>query len=55
SLRLGACRERYGLPIYTAHSALTDALACGELLLAQMAAMGGAAKLTVADLLQKST
>jgi len=55
SLRLGACRERYGLPIYTAHSALTDALACGELLLAQMAAMGGAGQLTVADLLRQST
>ncbi len=40
SLRLGACRERYGLPVYGAHSALTDALACGELLLAQLAAMG---------------
>ncbi|MBT1446485.1 3'-5' exonuclease [Shewanella sp. JM162201] len=40
SLRLGACRERYGLPVYHAHNALTDALACAELLLAQLAAMG---------------
>jgi DNA polymerase-3 subunit epsilon len=54
SLRLGACRERYGLPLYAAHSALTDALACGELLLAQMAAMGGARQMTVADLLLQS-
>lgn len=53
SLRLGACRERYGLPIYSAHCALTDALACAELLLAQIAAMGGAMELKVADLLEK--
>lgn len=51
SLRLGACRERYGLPIYGAHSALTDALACAELLLAQVAAMGGGTDISVADLL----
>ncbi|MGL5397544.1 MAG: exonuclease domain-containing protein [Shewanella sp.] len=50
-LRLGACRERYGLPIYGAHSALTDALACAELLLAQVAAMGGGADISVGDLL----
>lgn len=54
SLRLGACRERYGLPVYSAHSALTDALACAELLLAQIAAMGGARQLNVVDLLEKS-
>lgn len=52
SLRLGACRERYGLPIYAAHSALTDALACAELLLAQVAAMGGGADIFVGDLLR---
>ena len=51
SLRLGACRERYHLPIYGAHSALTDALACAELLLAQVAAMGGGADISVGDLL----
>lgn len=39
-LRLAACRERYGLPDYGAHDALTDALATAELLLAQIAHMG---------------
>jgi DNA polymerase-3 subunit epsilon len=38
-LRLPACREHYGLPRYRAHSALVDALACAELLLAQVAYM----------------
>ncbi|MBV7315524.1 3'-5' exonuclease [Shewanella sp. NIFS-20-20] len=38
ALRLDACRQRYGLPVYPAHSAFVDALACAELLLAQMAA-----------------
>lgn len=37
SLRLGAARERHGLPAYAAHDALTDALAAAELLLAQVA------------------
>lgn len=36
-LRLPRVRERYGLPSYTAHNALTDALACAELYLAQIA------------------
>jgi DNA polymerase III subunit epsilon len=36
SLRLGDCRERYGLPHYQAHHALTDALATAELLQAQL-------------------
>ncbi|MBR9729215.1 exonuclease domain-containing protein [Shewanella intestini] len=39
-LRLGASRHRYHLPVYGAHSALIDALACGELFLAQRSAMG---------------
>lgn len=34
-LRLAACRERYNLPVYRAHNALSDALACAELYLAQ--------------------
>ncbi len=34
-LRLGAARQRYGLPRYRAHNALVDALACAELYLAQ--------------------
>ncbi|MCD6638954.1 MAG: hypothetical protein LT071_03460 [Nocardioides sp.] len=37
ALRLDAVRRRYGLPAYAAHSALTDALAVAELLLAQVA------------------
>lgn len=37
SLRLWAARERRGLPVYRAHEALTDALACAELYLAQRA------------------
>ena len=37
SLRLGACRERYNLPAYAAHHALTDALATAELFQAQAA------------------
>ncbi len=37
SLRLAACRERYGLPGYAAHHAHTDALATAELFQAQVA------------------
>jgi DNA polymerase-3 subunit epsilon len=37
TLRLGTSRSRHGLPSYAAHSALTDALAAAELLLAQVA------------------
>lgn len=37
SLRLDAARRTYGLPRYTAHHALTDAIAAGELVLAQIA------------------
>ncbi|MBO2641090.1 exonuclease domain-containing protein [Shewanella algae] len=48
SLRLGASRSRYHLPPYSAHNALTDALACGELFLAQSC---DAAKEPVADFL----
>lgn len=35
SLRLWSARGQYGLPRYAAHAALTDALACAELYLAQ--------------------
>lgn len=45
SLRLGAARERYGLPSYGAHEALTDALACAELYIAQLTVLGPAAVL----------
>jgi DNA polymerase-3 subunit epsilon len=37
ALRLWAARERRGLPVYRAHEALVDALACAELYLAQCA------------------
>lgn len=37
SLRLWNARSQYGLPRYAAHDALTDALACAELYLAQVA------------------
>ncbi len=37
SLRLWTARERRGLPVYRAHEALSDALACAELYLAQRA------------------
>lgn len=36
-LRLANARQRYGLPRYPAHNALTDAIAAAELFLAQMA------------------
>lgn len=34
ALRLWNARQRYGLPVYATHEALTDALACAELYLA---------------------
>ncbi|TDX28422.1 DNA polymerase-3 subunit epsilon [Modicisalibacter xianhensis] len=37
SIRLQDSRDRYGLPAYTSHHALTDALATAELLQAQIA------------------
>jgi DNA polymerase III subunit epsilon len=37
SLRLWTARSQFGLPRYAAHNALTDALACAELYLAQAA------------------
>ncbi|WP_425596972.1 exonuclease domain-containing protein [Shewanella algicola] len=51
SLRLGASRERYHLPVYSAHNALVDALSCGELLLAQVAAMGEIKQLSLKNLI----
>lgn len=38
-LRLARVRARYGLPSYANHNALTDALACAELFLAQTATL----------------
>lgn len=40
SLRLSQARRHYGLPRYRSHHALTDALACAELYLAQVADLG---------------
>lgn len=40
SVRLWAARDWFGLPEYRAHEALTDALACAELYLAQIAEFG---------------
>ena len=37
---LGAARKRYGLPEYSAHDALTDAIAAGELFLVLRRALG---------------
>ncbi|AXH97472.1 exonuclease domain-containing protein [Ornithinimicrobium avium] len=55
ALRLDACRARHRLPRYRAHSALTDALACAELFLAQCAALEARARrpLVLADVLRR--
>lgn len=37
SIRLADSRKRYGLPVYRPHHAVTDAIACAELLQAQIA------------------
>lgn len=50
-LRLHRCRQRYGLPDYPAHHALTDALATAELLLAWAANAGGNKEVRLADCL----
>ena len=42
ALRLWTARGRYGLPAYPAHEALTDAIACAELYLAQVAELAAA-------------
>jgi DNA polymerase-3 subunit epsilon len=52
ALRLWAARERHGLPVYRAHEALTDALACAELYLAQRAELEAAAPQTTPTLRQ---
>lgn len=50
SLRLWAARRRFGLPDVPAHDALSDALACAELYLAQVAELGARRELTLDDL-----
>lgn len=47
ALRLGTAREHLGLPRYTAHEALADALACAELYLAQVARLSGGQGMTL--------
>ena len=55
ALRLDACRRRHRLPRYRPHSALTDALACAELFLAQCAELEGrlGRPATLADVLSR--
>lgn len=49
-LRLWTARERYGLPRYRAHNALTDALACAELYQAQVDELGTRGVATLREL-----
>jgi DNA polymerase-3 subunit epsilon len=49
-LSLDACRRRRGLPEHTHHSAAADAVACAELLLAQLAQFGGGGNVRLAEL-----
>lgn len=49
-LRLPRVRERYGLPRYGSHNALSDALACAELYLAQR---GSTRAVTLGDVVQR--
>ncbi len=50
ALRLGACRDVYGMPPHRSHNAVSDALACAELFLAQAAASSGRAPAALRDL-----
>jgi DNA polymerase III subunit epsilon len=50
-LTLEACRERRRLPEHQRHSAGADAVACAELLLAQIDQLGGADRVKLRDLL----
>lgn len=54
ALRLYQCRERYNLPLYKAHDALSDAVATAELFLAQAEHMAGDQPLPLRTLLKKS-
>ncbi len=53
-LRLYQCRERYHLPVYKAHDALSDAVATAELFLAQAEHIAGDQVLSLKTLLKKS-
>ena len=50
ALTLTSCREHYGLPAHAAHNALLDAIATGELLLAQIAHRGKNTDVRLRDL-----
>jgi DNA polymerase III subunit epsilon len=50
-LTLDSCRARRKLPDHQRHSAGADAVACAELLLAQVDQLGGAAKVKLRELL----
>jgi len=50
-LRLHALSERYNLPRYSAHNALSDALAAAELFLAQVSYGDGKSKAPLRDFL----
>jgi DNA polymerase III subunit epsilon len=50
ALTLAASRERLGLPPHAQHSAAADALACAELLLAQVEHLGGVERVRLGDL-----
>lgn len=50
-LRLFNLRKRYGLPVYQAHNALTDAIATAELLQAQIAHMDSSVPLRLSRFL----
>lgn len=54
SLTLAACRERFGLPSYEAHHAFIDAVACGELFLAQAYQYAGSSSASLQELLAKA-
>lgn len=49
-LGLAVARRHLGLPTYRSHDALTDALACAELYLAQIAALAGDGAMTLRQL-----
>lgn len=51
-LTLGACRERYDLPDMRQHHALSDAIACAELFLAQAYQIVGAQHTSLRELLR---
>lgn len=51
-LRLDVARRHYGLPRHTSHDALSDAIGCGELFLAQSAALAGSQTLPLSRLWQ---